>query len=566
MIQHKIKTKNIWYKAAALGSIWASFEIVVGSFLHNVKFPLSGTILATLGVILMIAFAQIWKENGLFIRAGLIAALMKSISPSAILIGPMTGIFFEALLVEISLFVFRRNIFGYLIAGILALYSVLIHKVATLLILYGFDIVKITENLYFFLSKQLNIKNLGFYEALGILSLAYVGIGIFAAIIGYITGKKAKNNKFEANNVEFSTFKNNFLEIGDNQKYSARFLILHIIVIVGIFASINKLNLIFSSIVSLIYLLFCFLWYKRTYRHFKKIGFWIQIMIVLVFSILFYSGVQNISLLNEEGLLVGLAMIVRMLVLIVGFAAVSVELRNPFVKTLLFKNGFGNLYNSLGLAFSVLPGLMKLATNPKKMIKSPGKVIIDMIQNANSIYDSFVKSIQQRKVIIITGERGEGKSTFLLNLVTKLEEKNIPVGGFIARGHVKNGKRSGFDIVDIHTKQEMQLSSTQKIGNLQIGKFYFNQKAIEFGQKITEENYVKNDKFVIIDEIGPLELKNKGWSEVVEDIFNMPNKTQIWTVRKSLVKSVLKRFAISEAIIFDIKKDDLKNIVTKLTD
>ena len=36
----------IWLKAAVVGSIWASIEIILGSFLHNLKIPLSGTILS----------------------------------------------------------------------------------------------------------------------------------------------------------------------------------------------------------------------------------------------------------------------------------------------------------------------------------------------------------------------------------------------------------------------------------------------------------------------------------------------------------------------------------------
>ena len=63
------------------------------------------------------------RENGLIWRAGIICALMKSISPSAVILGPMTGILTEALLVELSVWLFGKNIFGYLIAGALAVFS-----------------------------------------------------------------------------------------------------------------------------------------------------------------------------------------------------------------------------------------------------------------------------------------------------------------------------------------------------------------------------------------------------------------------------------------------------------
>ena len=179
---YKQSIKSVWFKAAVLGSLWGSVEIIIGSFFHNVRLPMAGTILAVLGVSLMIAFGQIWKEKGLFWRAGLICALMKSVSPSAILFGPMTGIFLEGILLEFSVIMFGRNFFGYIIGGILALYSVVFHKVTTFLVIYGFDIVRITKNLYLFTIKQLHVENLSFFKAFFILSLVYVFLGIIASL------------------------------------------------------------------------------------------------------------------------------------------------------------------------------------------------------------------------------------------------------------------------------------------------------------------------------------------------------------------------------------------------
>ena len=84
MLIYKKQIKDIWLKAAVVGSLWGSVEIIVGSFFHNIRMPMSGTILAVLGISLLVAFGQIWKDKGLFWRAGLIAAMMKSGSPSAI--------------------------------------------------------------------------------------------------------------------------------------------------------------------------------------------------------------------------------------------------------------------------------------------------------------------------------------------------------------------------------------------------------------------------------------------------------------------------------------------------
>ena len=109
-----------WLKAAVIGSIWASVEIILCSFLRNLKIPFSGMILSFISVWLLISFLQLWKENSIILRAGIICALMKSISPSALILGPMIGIITEAILIELFIFIFGKNLFGYMIGGAFA--------------------------------------------------------------------------------------------------------------------------------------------------------------------------------------------------------------------------------------------------------------------------------------------------------------------------------------------------------------------------------------------------------------------------------------------------------------
>ncbi|MBN2664305.1 MAG: hypothetical protein JXR68_11700 [Bacteroidales bacterium] len=560
---YNTKIKSVWFKAAVLGSIWASFEIVFGSFLHNIRFPMSGTILTILAVIIIITFSQIWKENGIVIRAGIIAALMKSISPSAVLIGPMTGIFMEALLIEFSFFVLGKNWLGYILGGILALYSVMIHKIITLLILYGGDIVKISENLYYFIIKQLKITDINFTQGILILSSFYVIVGFISAILGiYIGQKSVKNSKKEE--LENSVFKNNFLEENKSEKYSAFFLLFNLFSLVVVFVSLNIFDLLFSALISIFYIVFAIIKYKKAFRHLKKVGFWIQILLLLLISILFYSGTQNLSLLNTEGLIIGLQMILRMFVLLIGFSVISYELRNPLVRAILFRRGFGNLYQSMGLAFSVLPVIIDRNTNPKFFFKNPSKVITGMINIADSVYENFMNRVKNRELIVITGEKNKGKTTFVSKVIDNLKDKNILVQGFTAIGVFENETKSEFYLHDISTGEQKILCSIKNIGKTITGRFFFNDDTVEWGEEILKS--VKNNKntVVIVDEVGPLELKNKGWSNSIDELFKKTDVKIIWVVRKGLVKPVLRKFAVSKASIFDIETSTNEHVVEKL--
>ena len=115
------KLSEKWIKASITGTIWAASEIVLGSFLHNLRVPFSGNILTAIGIIILISISYIWRERGIFWRAGLICALMKTMSPSAIIFGPMIAIFAESLLLELSVRLFGRNMAGLVIGAMLAM-------------------------------------------------------------------------------------------------------------------------------------------------------------------------------------------------------------------------------------------------------------------------------------------------------------------------------------------------------------------------------------------------------------------------------------------------------------
>jgi hypothetical protein len=85
----------LWQRAAVLGSLWAASEIALGSFLHNLRVPFAGHALTAIAVAVLVAGHRTWPQEGLLVRAGLIAAVMKSTSPSAVLFGPMVAIVME---------------------------------------------------------------------------------------------------------------------------------------------------------------------------------------------------------------------------------------------------------------------------------------------------------------------------------------------------------------------------------------------------------------------------------------------------------------------------------------
>jgi len=370
-----------WMKAAVAGGLWAAFEIIIGSFLHNLRIPFAGSILASFGVVLMISFQRLWPEKGLVWRAGLICALMKSISPSSLILGPMIGIMTEALLIELSIRIFGLNKAGYLIGGTLGVLSALIHKIVSIVILYGNDIIEVYLNIYRFVVKQLGVPNADPWLVVFTLIGVYIIGGVVAAAIGIsipVNGKidvEAGLQNIDA--IQLSPFD---AQVG---KYSLPMLLLHLVSIPILIVLILKAGLIIGIAVVLLWALLLYIKYPGVYKRFRKPVLWMQFLIITLISAFFWeSECDSFLCFSVEGLEAGLAMSLRAVVVIMAFSAFSVELRNPVVRVFLEKKGMRNLYFGISVAFAALPYMIAQIPGARQMIRHPRTSIAIAMMNA----------------------------------------------------------------------------------------------------------------------------------------------------------------------------------------
>ena len=381
----KVELNNIWLKAAIAGGLWASFEIIVGSLLHNLHLPFSGSILATFSVILMISFLQVWNTNGLIWRAGIICGLMKSLSPSAVILGPMTGIMMEAVIMDLFIFLIGRNMIGYLLAGIGALLSTILHKLASLFILYGTDLVAIYVNLFEFLKKQIGLDDASPKDLIMGIILVYIFLGIIAALTGMFLGKHAIRTQGNASAPPqpIDPFVTSWNNTDPNQPFRIELLFTHILMIPGLLFLINRYGLhLISLIPSGIYLLFLLIYYKRILGRLTKPLFWSQLILMTIMAGLFWHPPDGNQFKIDNGFLVGLEMSLRAVFIVSAFSALSVEIRNPRVTNSLMNLGFGKVYAAISLSFNSLPVMLDRSADLRSFIKNPLQSFTRMIYEA----------------------------------------------------------------------------------------------------------------------------------------------------------------------------------------
>jgi nucleoside-triphosphatase THEP1 len=546
----------LWLKAAVIGSIWAAFEIIIGSFLHNLHIPFSGTFLASASVFLLVGFLQLWNERGIIIRAGIICALMKSISPSAIILGPMVGIFMEALLLETAILIFGRNYFGFIIGGALAVCSTLLQKIANFLIIYGFDIVSIASAFYQYLLKQINLPLVSpMYLIVGAFAF-YALLGILAASIGYRAGKKNLSGISGENGVwgingSYSEKFSIKETTNSHNPFIALFLLISGMVLTLYLVNTNKS--LWSAIAGIVFVALGFLRYKTAFRRFSKPGLWIQFLIFTVVAAISWEWATSGKLYSSEGLFIALKMNFRAIIVIFGFAAISMELRSPVVKLLLSRHGFAPVYRALSLSFAALPAIVSAMPKNGQLRKERKDFLSKIFYQAQALLAQFEsKKDMNKNIFVITGLVHQGKTSYASTVAELLKASGMKVSGFLADGQFVNNQRHTFSLRDLKSGHSILLATKEKHpGWEKHGPFYFNPEALEQGNFIIKE--AKEDEWVFLDEIGRFELVEKrGWFDALSDLSARYNQKQVWVVRKSYTGLLLENYPIMSDNVFDI--------------
>lgn len=545
-----------WLRAATIGSIWASIEIIIGSFLHNLRLPLAGSILSFFAVVLMVSFLKLWPQKGIIWRAGLICALMKSISPSAVILGPMTGIMLEALLMELGLFVFGINLAGMIFGGMLAVLSALFHKVVNLLILYGTDFATLLDRLVQYAAKQLKVESVSGVDVLIFLAIIYLVAGMLAAITGWRLPKNIQQNREPTASWEHSPERTNrIFGFSERQPYSVFLLAGHIIILTILLLGINRLPVQYWVLPVAVYLLFCLLRYKRALNQLLRPRFWIQMILITLLSTVLLQSVATGHWFDRSGFEAGIMMNLRAFMVLTAFTAISTELKNPLVKALVFRKGFANLYKSVSLAFSVLPGILNLTAGAGKPRMAFRSIISGYLFRANLIFEQF-KNLEASlpDIYLVIGDREEGKTAFLRKMVDDLMAEGKKVSGFLAIGmHDPDGVRSGFTIRNIETGEEAEFCVTD--GNPhweKVGRFRINPDGLAKGYEWMASERIRHSDILVIDELGPLEMAGKGWSDLIGRILQEDPKTMIWTVRRNLAAKIAVKWNVGEVKVIDI--------------
>lgn len=150
------------------------------------------------------------------------------------------------------------------------------------------------------------------------------------------------------------------------------------------------------------------------------------------------------------------------------------------------------------------------------------------------------ESLPSSSVFFVSGPLHSGKTTRLLQWT----EGRTDVGGIFQP--VMEGQRY---FVDIATGEQMLLEAPlEEKEAYTIGKFLFSIEAFSWASdSLVTALEDPEIRYIIVDEIGPLEMRGQGLHPVLEDLLEspMPGVAIILVIRDYLLDEVLERYKIT---------------------
>jgi nucleoside-triphosphatase len=172
----------------------------------------------------------------------------------------------------------------------------------------------------------------------------------------------------------------------------------------------------------------------------------------------------------------------------------------------------------------------------------------------------------EKRVLILTGSPGVGKTTALIKIVNGLRSKGIKVGGMLSQEVREGGKRVGFKVIDILMQKSGWLAHiNQRSGDL-FGKYYVNLNDLENVGIQAINQAIESCDVVVIDEIGPMEVFSEKFKEATLEALNSKKVVLAilhWRAQNKLILETKNRSDARVVIVTIENREELPEIEIK---
>ena len=152
-------------------------------------------------------------------------------------------------------------------------------------------------------------------------------------------------------------------------------------------------------------------------------------------------------------------------------------------------------------------------------------------------------------IYILTGAIQTGKTTALI----QWSKNRNDIFGILTP--IVNGKRC---FMDAHSKDQFEMEARKdETETIAIGRFIFSKTTFEKAGRIIS-NAKDKKGWLVIDEIGPLELREEGFYKVLNEVLKNHVAQLLLVVREGLVGKTKKLFKLNEVHI--VTKEEVEKL------
>lgn len=170
------------------GALWGVSETGVGSVLHALQVPLTGTVLAGVGMTIALTGRYFVPRRGSVLFIGLVTALLKMLSVGGTVLNPMIAIVVESVLAELVLMAGRHHRVTFAAAGAAASAWSLVQPFLTGAILAGQGFFAVYARMLRNGARMLGVEPSAVVLILGVLAILHLVAGAAAGLLAWDAG------------------------------------------------------------------------------------------------------------------------------------------------------------------------------------------------------------------------------------------------------------------------------------------------------------------------------------------------------------------------------------------